>query len=52
MKGYQISQYDQPLCVGGGLEIELDGERRYLRLERIHIEEGHRAAVAPRRRRR
>ena len=27
MKGYQISQYDEPLCVGGVVPIELDGER-------------------------
>ncbi len=27
MKGYQISEYDQPLCIGGWLEIELDGQR-------------------------
>lgn len=24
-KNYQLSQYDQPLCVGGGVEIELPG---------------------------
>ena len=39
MKGYQISQYDQPLCVGGGLEIEVGGKRRTVALERVHLEE-------------
>jgi len=39
MKGYQISQYDQPLCVGGGLDIEVDGVPHYVWLERIHLEE-------------
>ena len=39
MKGYQISQYDEPLCSGGTVPIELDGERREIELERIHLEE-------------
>ncbi len=39
MKGYQISQYDQPLCVGGGLDVEVDGEPTYVHIERIHLEE-------------
>ena len=39
MKGYQISQYDEPLCSGGLVPIELDGERREIELERIHLEE-------------
>ena len=38
-KGYQISQYDAPLCAGGALQFMLHGERREVRLIRIHLEE-------------
>jgi aspartyl-tRNA(Asn)/glutamyl-tRNA(Gln) amidotransferase subunit B len=45
-KNYQISQYDQPICVGGEIEIELPGsarnimgEHRNVRFTRIHLEE-------------
>ncbi|MCL4243023.1 MAG: Asp-tRNA(Asn)/Glu-tRNA(Gln) amidotransferase subunit GatB [Dehalococcoidia bacterium] len=39
MKGYQISQYDLPVCHDGWLEIEVDGERRRVGMERVHMEE-------------
>lgn len=38
-KNYQISQYDQPLCLGGKLEAEVNGETKVFELERIHQEE-------------
>jgi aspartyl-tRNA(Asn)/glutamyl-tRNA(Gln) amidotransferase subunit B len=45
-KNYQISQYDQPICRGGEVEIELPGparnvmgEHRKIPLTRIHLEE-------------
>ncbi len=45
-KNYQISQYDQPLCLGGAVEIELpgparnlQGEHKTITLTRIHLEE-------------
>ena len=39
-KAYQISQYDKPLCMEGFIEIEDDnGDKKKIRLERIHIEE-------------
>jgi len=38
-KGYQISQYDEPLCEHGAIEFFLDGEPHKVRLTRIHLEE-------------
>lgn len=38
-KGFQISQFDQPICTGGQVHIELGGVRQVFQLERIHIEE-------------
>ena len=38
-KGFQISQYDEPLCEGGVVTFRLHGERRQVRLTRIHMEE-------------
>lgn len=38
-KGYQISQYDEPLCSGGHVEVDTpDGPRRF-GLIRAHLEE-------------
>jgi aspartyl-tRNA(Asn)/glutamyl-tRNA(Gln) amidotransferase subunit B len=38
-KGYQISQYELPLCKGGYIEITNGGQPRLIRLVRIHMEE-------------
>ncbi|MEX2381085.1 MAG: Asp-tRNA(Asn)/Glu-tRNA(Gln) amidotransferase subunit GatB [Opitutales bacterium] len=45
-KNYQISQYDQPICIAGQVEIELPGatrnlmgEHKWVELTRIHLEE-------------
>ena len=38
-KGYQISQYDQPLATEGYVEIPAKGAFHRVRLQRIHMEE-------------
>ena len=45
-KNYQISQFDQPICLNGAVEIELpgaarniQGEHKKIALTRIHLEE-------------
>jgi len=38
-KGYQISQYERPLALGGELEIRVNGHSRRVGLTRIHMEE-------------
>src|SRR6476659_2600421 len=38
-KGYQISQYDEPLCEEGYIELILDKVIKRVKLTRIHLEE-------------
>ena len=39
-KGYQISQYEEPICMNGWLDVELkDGTTRRIGITRIHMEE-------------
>jgi aspartyl-tRNA(Asn)/glutamyl-tRNA(Gln) amidotransferase subunit B len=38
-KGYQISQYENPVGARGFVDIELDGVTKRVRLTRIHLEE-------------
>jgi aspartyl-tRNA(Asn)/glutamyl-tRNA(Gln) amidotransferase subunit B len=38
-KGYQISQYELPICSGGAIDIDTAQGRKTVRLTRIHMEE-------------
>jgi aspartyl-tRNA(Asn)/glutamyl-tRNA(Gln) amidotransferase subunit B len=38
-KGFQISQFDEPIVEGGVITFRFAGERRQVRLTRIHLEE-------------
>ncbi len=38
-KGYQITQYEDPICYDGFVEIEFEGGIKKIRVNRIHIEE-------------
>ncbi|MEO3800916.1 Asp-tRNA(Asn)/Glu-tRNA(Gln) amidotransferase subunit GatB [Nonomuraea sp. B1E8] len=38
-KNYQISQYDEPLCFDGYVDVEVDGRTVRIEIERVHLEE-------------
>ncbi|MCU1669636.1 MAG: glutamyl-tRNA(Gln) amidotransferase, subunit [Blastococcus sp.] len=38
-KGFQTTQYDEPLCTAGHLDVEVDGETYRVEIERVHLEE-------------
>ena len=38
-KGYQISQYDDPICYEGYIDIHVNGKEKRIGLTRIHMEE-------------
>jgi aspartyl-tRNA(Asn)/glutamyl-tRNA(Gln) amidotransferase subunit B len=38
-KGYQISQYELPICTNGYIDIAVNGTDKRIRLTRIHMEE-------------
>ena len=38
-KDFQISQYDEPLCTDGYLDVDLDGTTIRVGIERVHLEE-------------
>lgn len=39
MKGYQISQYDEPIGREGWLDVNVDGRMRRIGITRVHLEE-------------
>ena len=39
MKGYQISQYDMPIALDGGLDIDVEGQGKCVGITRVHLEE-------------
>jgi aspartyl-tRNA(Asn)/glutamyl-tRNA(Gln) amidotransferase subunit B len=38
-KNFQISQYDEPLCTDGYLDVTVDGQTVRIGIERVHLEE-------------
>jgi aspartyl-tRNA(Asn)/glutamyl-tRNA(Gln) amidotransferase subunit B len=38
-KNFQISQYDEPLCVNGFLDVVVEGQSFRIGIERVHLEE-------------
>jgi aspartyl-tRNA(Asn)/glutamyl-tRNA(Gln) amidotransferase subunit B len=38
-KNFQISQYDEPLCIDGWLDVEVGGRSVRVGIERVHLEE-------------
>ncbi len=46
-KGYQITQLSKPIIVGGFVEIEADGKKHTVRINRVQIEEDAGKSIHP-----
>lgn len=46
-KGYQISQYDEPIIGSGSLTIEVDGQTKTIGITRAHMEEDAGKSIHP-----
>ncbi len=49
-KNFQTSQYDEPICFDGWMDVEVDGETFRVEIERAHMEEDTGKSTARRRR--
>ncbi len=38
-KGYQISQYEEPICTAGYLDVQVQDQTSHIRISRLHLEE-------------
>ena len=38
-KGYQISQYEEPICENGWIDLDVNGSSKRVRIRRAHLEE-------------
>ena len=38
-KGYQISQYEEPICENGWIDLDCNGSSKRIRIRRAHLEE-------------
>lgn len=46
-KGYQITQYDQPIIAGGSIDIHVDGKVKKINIVRAHLEEDAGKTIHP-----
>ncbi len=38
-KNYQITQDNEPICIGGSIDIQVNGQKKTVRIHHIHMEE-------------
>lgn len=46
-KGYQITQYENPIIIGGHVEIDTGGQTKQIKITRVHLEEDAGKSIHP-----